>query len=129
MAEYDDYVLKLEEIRRRAIDGSEYWFARELQGLLGYWRWESFSDVIARAMAATESANVLASDHFRPTVKMVTVGSGATRATEDWFLSRYACYLLAMNADGSKPEVAHAQTYFAIQTRRQEQTDAGLVLE
>ena len=120
---YEDYVADLERVKRLTADGVEYWRARDLNGSLGYDRWENFSAVVERARAACESSGQSTANHFHPATKMVTLGSGAQRATDDWFLSRYACYLIAMNANPTKPEVGYAQTYFAIQTHRQEQQD------
>jgi DNA-damage-inducible protein D len=124
MAEYDDYVGQLEDLKKLSQDGAEYWLARDLQAVLGYATWENFGAAILRGMESCENADVPIENHFRGTTKMVAVGSGAMRETEDWFLSRYACYLVAMNADSAKQEVAFAQTYFAIQTRLQEQQRA-----
>lgn len=129
MAGYEDFSVRLDFIRKIAPDGTHYWMGRELQPLLGYERWENFAEAISRAMEACASADVAVMDQFRETTKMVTIGSGGQRATEDWFLSRYACYLIAMNGDPTKPEVGYAQTYFAIQTRRQEQQDALTAVE
>jgi hypothetical protein len=129
MAAYDDYAVKLDASRRIAPDDSEYWMARDLQPLLGYKRWEDFAEAVRRGMEACASANLPVENHFRQTPRMVNIGSGVKRATEDWFLSRSACYLIAMNADSSKEEVAYAQTYFTIQTRRQEQADQLTAVE
>ena len=127
MPEYDTYTRELEQSKHLTSEGREYWYARDIQGVLCYERWESFADVIGRAIAACEVADVNPDKHFRRFPKMVGIGSGAQRQVEDWYLSRYACYLVAMNADSTKEEVAFAQTYFAIQTHRQEQT--GKLLE
>jgi DNA-damage-inducible protein D len=129
MPGYDDYVVQLEAIRKLAQDETEYWMARELRSVLGYERWENFSEAITRAMDSCASADVRVENHFRETTKMVSIGSGVKRATDDWFLSRYACYLIAMNADAAKAEVGYAQTYFAIQTHRQEQQDQLTAVE
>jgi DNA-damage-inducible protein D len=129
MAAYDDYARELDAIKRVAADGTDYWMARDLQSVLGYDRWENFADAIARAMDACVAADAPVENHFRETTKMITIGKGGRRATEDWFLSKYACHLIAMNADSTKEEVAYAQTYFAIQTQRQEQTDQLTALE
>ena len=123
MTETDGYVAKLEACRRIAPDGSEYWMARDLQELLGYDEWRNFSGAIGKAMEACESSGVTVSQHFVGTNKMVNIGSGGRRETEDWFLSRYASYLIAINSNPSKPEVGAAQTYFTVQTRLQELQD------
>lgn len=98
----------------------EFWFARDLQQPLGYARWENFLTVINKAMAACEGTGVSVDDHFRGVTKMVTLGSGSERPVEDFMLTRYACYLIAQNGDPRKPEIAFAQSYFAVQTRKQE---------
>lgn len=112
-----------EELRRIDESGNEYWSARELFPVLEYSRWEKFRQLIEKAKIACETAGAKASDHFHLEVKMVELGSGAKRATEDYRLSRYACYLIVQNGDSSKPVIALGQTYFAIQTRRQELAD------
>lgn len=101
----------------------EFWYARDLQLLLGYDRWENFSKVIYKAKTACESSGYDVDNHFRDVTKMVTIGSGAERETTDIRLDRYACYLIAQNGDSRKKPVSFAQTYFAIQTRRQETRD------
>jgi DNA-damage-inducible protein D len=107
--------------------GIEFWFARELQPLLGYDRWENFSALLERAHTACAKAGQQVADHFRDLTKMVSLGSGAERAVEDVALTRYACYLLAQNGDPRKEAIAFAQSYFAVQTRRQEILEARLV--
>ena len=107
----------------------EYWYARELQELLGYDRWENFVKVISKAKVACENSNIEVSDHFREVTKMVTIGSGASRKIKDIILTRYACYLVAQNGDSSKEQVAFAQTYFAMQTRQQELLQQRMELE
>ncbi len=110
-------------IRHVSDDLGEYWSARELYKLLGYSRWEKFQKSIIEAQEACTNSGQAVSDHFHLQVKMIKAGKGAQRKTEDYQLSRYACYLIVQNADPSKPVVALGQTYFAIQTRRQEIAD------
>lgn len=98
----------------------EYWEARELAPVLGYLRWENFENVITKAAMSMVNAGTDVSRNFREVTKMVEVGSNAIRPTKDIFLSRHACYVIAMNGDPSKEEIAAAQAYFAHQTRRQE---------
>lgn len=107
-------------IRRVTPEGREYWSARELMPLLGYERWERFADAIARAKIAAHNSGYVVAEQFPGAAKMVELGSGATRSVEDFHLSRYACYLVAMSSDPRKPEVAAALTYFAIKTREAE---------
>ena len=98
----------------------EFWYARELMPLLGYERWENFEKAIKRSMDSCETAGITVSDHFREVTKMVQLGSGSQRAVKDYMLTRYACYLIAQNGDVKKEEIAFAQAYFAVQTRKQE---------
>ena len=100
--------------------GNEYWYARELQNVLGYSQWRSINDLIKRAKVACQESKYNIDDHFAVQRKMVDIGSNTTRNVIDYKLSRYACYLIVMNGNPKKEIIALAQTYFAIQTRRQE---------
>lgn len=112
-----------DELRRIDESGNEYWSARELFPVLEYSRWEKFRPLVEKAKIACETAGAKASDHFHLEVKMIDLAKGAKREIEDFRLSRYACYLIVQNGDSSKPVIALGQTYFAIQTRRQELAD------
>lgn len=112
-----------EEIKHIDENGVEYWYARELQKVLDYKRWDKFLNVINNAKTACEQSNNIIMDHFSQVGKLVDIGSKTSRSIKDYKLSRYACYLIVQNADASKPVVALGQTYFAIQTRRQELLD------
>lgn len=112
-----------ERIRQTSENGGEYWSARDLAEILDYASWQRFTSVIERAMQACENSGYAASDHFIRTVKLIAAGKGAQRQIKDFHLSRYACYLVVQNADPSKEIVALGQTYFAVQTRRQEMAD------
>jgi DNA-damage-inducible protein D len=101
-------------------DGIEYWLARELQELLGYADWRNFVNAINKAKESCETTGEAVLDHFVDVNKMVKIGSGAERKQEDIMLTRYACYLIAQNGDPKKEQIAFAQSYFAIQTRKQE---------
>lgn len=98
----------------------EVWYARELQKVLGYARWENFIVAIGRAIESCKTLGVGIDDHFREVTKMVQLGSGSQRDVQDFMLTRYACYLIAQNGDPKKEEIAFAQSYFAIQTRKVE---------
>lgn len=108
---------------------TEYWYARDLQKSLGYDRWENFVNVLNKAKTACEISGIEVTDHFRDVTKMVTIGSNTPRAIEDIMLTRYACYLITQNGDSRKEQIAFAQTYFAIQTRKQEILEQRLELE
>ena len=98
----------------------EVWYARELQKVLGYSRWENFAEAIGRAIESCKTLNVNVDDHFREVTKMIDLAKGAQRPVQDFMLTRYACYLIAQNGDPKKEEIAFAQSYFAIQTRKAE---------
>lgn len=101
-------------------DGVEFWLARDLQHLLGYSKWDNFKNVISKAKTACDVSGHDSADHFADVGKMVTIGSGATKEVDDVMLTRYASYLIAQNGDSQKEQIAFAQTYFAIQTRKAE---------
>jgi DNA-damage-inducible protein D len=119
-----DLVMRaLDEKKREAPNGEDYWMARDIQQVLGYTEWRNFQGVIEKARLACDGAGVKSVHHFVDTNKVIESGKGAKLERADCYLTRYACYLIAMNAESSKPEVATAQTYFAVQTRRQEISD------
>ena len=109
-----------DSIRRYRADGSEYWSARELMSTLGYKTWQKFSDAIDRAIASCENSTGSRFDHFTDIGNMVKRSQGGGVTQQDFHLSRFACYLIAMNGDPRKPEIAMAQSYFAIKTREAE---------
>ena len=106
----------------------EFWYARELMPLLGYERWENFDKAISRAMDSCETGGVAVPDHFREVTKMIATGKNAHRPVKDYMLTRYACYLVAQNGDPQKEEIAFAQSYFAVQTRKQELIEERIAL-
>ncbi len=121
MNELKEYTEKLfEDIKHIDENGNEFWYARELQMTLGYKRWDKFCNVIEEAKIACKQSDNLLFYHFSQVGKMIKLGKGGNRNVIDYKLSRYACYLIAQNGDSRKKVIALAQTYFAIQTRRQE---------
>lgn len=106
----------------------EFCYARDLMGLLGYDRWENFIKVVDKAKNSCKNSEIDENDHFRDVTKMVNIGSGAERPVPDTMLTRYACYLVAQNGDARKKEIAFAQTYFALQTRKQELLEDRIAL-
>ncbi|MEW6615959.1 MAG: BRO family protein [Thermodesulfobacteriota bacterium] len=112
-----------EDLKKINDYGAEYWSAREIQPLLGYTQWRRFEDAIKRAITSCKNSSNEPSYHFAGAGKPIEGGKGAVQLVNDYHLSRFACYLIAQNSDPRKPEIANAQKYFAIQTRRQEITD------
>lgn len=112
--------LSLDDLSNRDEDGVEYWYARDIQNLFGYSKWQNFEVAVKRAMTSAETSKTAGENHFAEVSKMVDLGSGARRRVDDYKLTRYACYLIAMNGDPRKEEIAFAQSYFALKTRRQE---------
>jgi DNA-damage-inducible protein D len=116
-------VSELDSKRNRDSRGNEFWYARDVQVLLGYTEWRNFLSVIEKARSGCEALGVDPTNQFVATTKKIATGKGATLLVDDFILSRYAAYLVAMNGEPKKPEVAWAQRYFAVQTIRQEQAD------
>ncbi|HEY4879932.1 MAG TPA: DNA damage-inducible protein D [Candidatus Acidoferrales bacterium] len=114
---------RLDSLRNEHENGSHFWMARGLMTVLGYSTWENFKNAIGRAKMSCESTGVDPNNHFRDTTKMIVVGKGAEVPREDCYLSKYACYLVAMNGDPSKPAIGAAQAYFVVQTAKQERLD------
>ena len=112
-----------EALKKLNEHGAEYWSARDLQPLFGYAQWRRFEEAVARAKVSCEASGNRSDYHFAAAGNMIEIGKGAQRQVDDVHLSRFACYLIAQNGDSRKPEIAHAQKYFAVQARRQELSD------
>lgn len=119
-SEIEERALRLDDLMQVDDGGVEFWYARDLMGLLGYAKWQNFELAIRRAMTSAGESKTAAQDHFAEVSKMVRLGSGAERWVKDYKLTRYACYLIAMNGDPKKREIAFAQSYFALKTRERE---------
>ena len=120
MKEIDKNNKSFENVKHIDENGVEFWYARELQSVLNYKEWRKFENVINKAKESCKNSDITVFDHFVDVDKMVQIGSGAERKQKDYKLTRYACYLIAQNGDTRKKVIALAQTYFAIQTRKQE---------
>lgn len=124
LPEYKSTIDALEGIKHTTKDGVEYWFAREIHTILGYDVWDKFEPVITKGMTALKTNGIDPSHHIAHVSNMMELGKGAKRKVNDYFLSRAACRIIAMNGAPSKPEIAAAQAYFVVQTHRAEQVDA-----
>jgi DNA-damage-inducible protein D len=126
-----DVIFKLtenfEDFLQLTEDGTAFWLARDLQHLLGYAKWDNFQHVISKSKTACEISGHAIADHFADVGKMVDIGSGAQKEIDDVMLTRFACYLIAQNGDPRKEQIAFAQTYFAIQTRKAELIEQKIV--
>jgi len=124
----NEVIIKLHSSFESAVnqsEGIEFWFARDLQMLLGYSKWENFAKVIEKAKDACKNADGKVSDHFPDVRKVIKAGKGAQQEIDDILLTRYACYLVAQNGDSRKEQISFAQNYFAVQTRRAEKTSTA----
>lgn len=119
-SEIEKRKLTFDDLMQVDEDGVEYWSARDIMPLLGYSRWENFDTAVKRAIASVETSNAAGEHHFREATKLITMGKGAQRDVIDYEITRYGCYLVAMNGDVRKQEIAFAQSYFALKTRESE---------